>query len=108
METNRKSMKLQYLEKAGLYDLTDEQIVKFSEDNGYPEEEVRQLLPNPQTGLPMILGLRPNLSKRNQFEKMLERELSLEELNEEPTREAKSLAVLEVFMSLKDEIRSMA
>ena len=102
-----RKMKLPYFEEAGLYEVPDDLLEQFCRDNDLDEGAMYELLPNPSTGLPMILGLHPIQSHRQKVEKMFENSLSLEELREYKDPKERLFVALDILWSLKDEIRAL-
>ncbi len=98
---------LSFFQEAGLYEVPDDLLEKYCQDNGVSEEEMYELLPNPETGLPMILGIRRSPSFHKKLNQLLQSATSLEELREIKTPEEKIIEGLEVLRSLKDEMRAL-
>jgi hypothetical protein len=103
-----KPVKLQFLQEAGLYEVPDDLLEKYCQDNNLEEGEVYEFLPNPETGLPMILGNRPSPSFHKKLDQLLQEATSLEELRAIKDSQERTLEGLEVLLSLRSDILAMA
>ena len=99
--------KLRFFQESGLYEVPDDLLEKFCQDNGVEDGEMYELLPNPDTGLPMILGPHPIQSHRQKLDQLLQSATSLEELRQIEDPEKRIIDGLETLLSVKSDIHSM-
>ena len=97
-------MELPYLKEAGFYEMNYEDFEVFCQEQNESEEKLRDLLPNPVTGLPAFMGLSPSKNQCRKFTQMLEHEMSIDEVREFPSQKEKAFAVLGVLRLLKKNI----
>ena len=97
-------MEFPYLKEAGYYEMSYDDFLVYCHEQNEREKKLLDLLPNPETGLPVFMGLSPNKNQRRKFIQMLEREISIDELKGFPSQKDKAFAVLRIFRLFKENM----